>query len=154
MNILNVKIGDITTATEDIIAHQVNCKNRMGSGVAKALMMKYPDVKTRYHFFNERIEEHDLLGKVDVFTAWTVDHATFKKVANCYSQFDFGSDGKLYTDYNAVDKCFKYLAENTKGSIAVPYEYGCGLGGGDWSIVSALIVANLGDRVTFYKLIP
>lgn len=35
MNILNVKIGDITTANEDIIAHQVNCKNRMGRVLLK-----------------------------------------------------------------------------------------------------------------------
>ena len=154
MNILNVKIGDITYASENIIAHQVNCKNVMGSGVAKALFTRYPDVKKRYHFFNERTEEHDRIGKVDLFTAFTKDHSTFKKIANCYSQFDFGSDGKLYTDYNAVNKCFKWLAENTEGDIAIPYGYGSGLGGGDWGIISTLIIENLGDRAVFYKLEP
>jgi O-acetyl-ADP-ribose deacetylase (regulator of RNase III) len=149
---INIKQGDITEATEDLIAHQVNCKNVMGSGVAKALFTKYPDVLAKYRWFNERTEEHELLGKVDIFTAFSKDHSTSKKIANCYSQFDYGSDGKLYTDYNAVNKCFKYIAENFKGTVAVPYLYGCGLGGGDWSIVYSLIVANLGNRVTFYKL--
>lgn len=37
---MRVVIGDITEATEDLILHQVNCQNIMGSGVAKVLYTK------------------------------------------------------------------------------------------------------------------
>ena len=40
---------DITTITKGVIMHQVNCKNVMGSGVAKALYTKHPQVKDEFH---------------------------------------------------------------------------------------------------------
>jgi O-acetyl-ADP-ribose deacetylase (regulator of RNase III) len=144
--------GNILEAQEPIIIHQVNCMNKMGSGVAKALYTKYPDVKSRYHKFNERNKDQDLLGSVDVFRAFTKNHSDSKIIANCYSQYNYGSDGKLYTDYNAVNKCFEFLATRTKGDIAIPYGYGCGLGGGEWSIISMFINSILKDRAVVYKL--
>lgn len=40
---------DISTITHGVIMHQVNCQNKMGAGVAKALYNTYPQVKTEYH---------------------------------------------------------------------------------------------------------
>jgi len=40
---------DITTITKGVIMHQVNCQDVMGSGVAKALYTKYPQVKEEFH---------------------------------------------------------------------------------------------------------
>ena len=40
---------DITTITKGVIMHQVNCQDVMGSGVAKALYTKYPQVKDEFH---------------------------------------------------------------------------------------------------------
>ena len=40
---------DITSITKGVIMHQVNCQNVMGSGVAKALYTKYPQVKLEFH---------------------------------------------------------------------------------------------------------
>ena len=40
---------DITSITKGVIMHQVNCQNVMGSGVAKALYTKYPQVKSEFH---------------------------------------------------------------------------------------------------------
>ena len=144
--------GNILEAVESIIIHQVNCKNKMGSGLAKALYTKFPDVKARYHKYNEINHDHNLLGSVDIFKAFSRDYSEYKIIANCYYQDVYCYDGKLYTDYNAVDKCLTFLKENTKGDIAIPSNYGCGLGGGDWNIVSMLIKSILGDRAVIYKM--
>lgn len=37
--------GDIFQSSADVILHQVNCQGVMGSGVAKQVREKYPDVK-------------------------------------------------------------------------------------------------------------
>ena len=39
-------VGDLLDATEDIIVQQVNCRSVMGSGVAKAIYTRWPEVKT------------------------------------------------------------------------------------------------------------
>ena len=40
--------GNILNAEEDIICHQVNCRGKMGSGLAKQIRDKYPDVYKEY----------------------------------------------------------------------------------------------------------
>jgi len=40
--------GNILNAKEDIICHQVNCKKVMGSGLAKQIRDKYPNVYEEY----------------------------------------------------------------------------------------------------------
>ena len=40
--------GNLLDATEDIIAHQVNCMGVMGSGLAKQIRNKYPEVYANY----------------------------------------------------------------------------------------------------------
>lgn len=42
---MNIIKKDITTIDEGVILHQVNCQNAMGSGVAKALFSKWPQIK-------------------------------------------------------------------------------------------------------------
>lgn len=127
---------DITTVDYGIIAHQVNCKGGIGSGVAKALIDKWRKVKTQYHKFYEMYEDKtQLLGKFDL-----VNVAPNVNVFNCFTQFDRGYDGKLYTSYSAIETCFSNIAKlETPFPIHIPYLYGCGLGGGDWEIVSSII---------------
>lgn len=60
-----IVVGDILDSKEDYICHQVNCKNVMGSGVARAIYTKYPEVKCEYHKFCNLINNpNDLIGKV------------------------------------------------------------------------------------------
>ena len=39
---IKYKIGDLLTAPQKCIAHQVNCQGVMGSGVARAIRNEYP----------------------------------------------------------------------------------------------------------------
>ena len=138
MNLMKVVNRDITTITEGIIAHQVNCTNHIGSGVAKALIAKWPIVKSSYHAWCDIYTMEDRLKTIQL-----IDVAENIYVANCFSQFDKGYDGKLYTDYTAIETCFKTLNQMNKTvfmtQIYIPFNYGCGLGNGDWNIVSEII---------------
>lgn len=154
MNIQNIDIvnGDIVNAKEDIIIHQVNCKNAMGSGVARALFEKWYAVKSEYHnycelCFSAGITSKDLLGHI------LPVKVSDKIIINCFSQENFGGDGKQYTDYNAIEKCFSKINElYPNNTIAIPYLYGCGLGGGNWDIVQSIIQKYFSNKATLYKL--
>ena len=130
MKIIN---GNLLNSKADIIAHQVNCQGKMGSGVAKAIREKYPEVYDEYCKF--RIKR---LGKVQV-----VQCKDGTLVANLYGQDKYGYDGKQYTDTMALFQCFVKLREfaqiSGKCSIAMPYKIGCGYGGADWDEVSKML---------------
>ena len=128
--------GDLLDSKADVIGHQCNARGVMGSGVALAVKNRYPEVYQSYRKF---FEEGKLkLGKVDF--AKTNDG---KVVANMCGQDKYGKDGKQYTDYEALEKCFdktvRYMKENRLATIAFPYKIGCGTGGGDWNVVFGLI---------------
>lgn len=129
---------DITTIESGIIAHQVNCTNHIGSGVAKALIAKYPIIKTSYHEWCSDYRNEDLLGGVQLLS---VSEKLY--VVNCFSQRDKGYDNKLYTNYEAVENCFKtlYIMNRTAygAQIYIPFNYGCGLGNGNWETITEII---------------
>ena len=135
MKIIN---KDITSITEGIIAHQVNCTDHIGSGLAKALITKWPFIKTAYHEWCDTYELEKRLGSVQLLSA-----ADNIYVANCFSQFDKGYDGKLYTNYKAVETCFKTLNLMNKTAygtqIYIPFKYGCGLGGDSWEVIEEIV---------------
>jgi O-acetyl-ADP-ribose deacetylase (regulator of RNase III) len=140
--------GDITETELRNIAHGVNCQDKMGSGVAKALFTKFPEVKEEYHKYNKRWKPEELLGKVcDVL----LDN---KDIYNCYTQFNYGYDGKRYVNYPAIVDCFRELryleeSEQMEGPLAIP-KIGCGLAGGDWNIVEQLINDTVGDKLEIW----
>lgn len=132
-NLLNTELSNI--------AHGVNCQGAMGSGVAKAILDKYPlvkkDYKTYYHFVTDLGSKEALLGSVQA-----VALPDGKTVHNCFTQFNFGYDGQKYLSYEAIIKCFKTLKDraicNGMTQLAIP-KIGCGLAGGSWEVVEALI---------------
>ena len=116
----------------------------MGSGVAKALMDRYPAVRERYLEQHARAQEHKaiFLGTVHV-GHMDMNHTIF----NAITQEFYGYDGKLYASYDAIEQCMTALDDTMEdigastGSIphvAMPL-LGCGLAGGDWAVVSAII---------------
>lgn len=129
------------------IAHGVNCQNRMGSGVAKAIYKKYPTVKTEYHRFCENsqpIHPKHLLGTVQ-----SVPTDKGMTVFNLFTQENFGYDGKLYLSYGALEQCFLELVTRNLNAIAIP-KIGCGLAGGDWQKVSQIINETTKDKIDVY----
>lgn len=144
-------IGDILDATEDIICQQVNCQNAMGSGVAKAIYTRWPEVKKSYHRYCRRFQDpQNLLGQVQF-----VNVEPNKQVANIFGQLEFGRNRyKKYTDYAALTNAFNRIRLECSGkSLAFPYGFGCGLANGDWKIVGHMIDTYFGDmEVTIYQI--
>lgn len=142
--------GNICDAKEGIIAHQVNCEGVMGSGVALALRDKWPIIHKDYFVLCQELGPDKLLGSVDLVF---VD--TDKYVANLFGQASFGPG--CHTRYDKLEEALRALkksAEVLGHDVAIPYRIGCGLGGGDWSIVNRIIHAIFEDddvNVVLYR---
>ena len=122
----------------------------MGSGVAKQVREKFPEVFERYKNLCDNIPQKDsLLGTVQCIC---VDNE-MRAIANLFAQDKFGYDGRCYTDYNALKECLEHINVNFQGStVAIPYLMGCHRGGGDWGTVYNLIANTLVDcDVTLYE---
>lgn len=158
---LKVVTGNLLTAFQEgkvnTIGHQCNCFSEMGAGIAKHIKQLFPGAYEADHTFAASPEER--LGKI---TYWTEDG---KWIFNLYGQFHYGV-GVRQTDYDALNKSMRSMldeinkAEQTnpkfKAVIGFPYMIGCGLAGGDWSIVERIIeevFVNEGKRdVYLYQL--
>lgn len=126
----------------DVICHQVNCQGVMGSGIAKQVREKYPNVYKEYKDLCDlEFYPKNLLG-----IAQSV-HANDKTIiVNIFAQENFGYDGKCYTDYNALREGFETVRDNNKEDvIAIPYLMGCHRGGGDWNVVYKMIEEVFAD---------
>ena len=131
---------DITTVDEGIIIHQVNCQNRMGAGVARAIYLKYPIIKELYHESFNRFSKESLFGKIHFLT---INKNLY--IGNSYTQFDVGalaSQGVCYTDHKKLKhNILKSLnfAKEKRLKLYLPKYIGCGLAGGNWSEISQFI---------------
>lgn len=144
--------GDILKADADVICHQVNCQGVMGSGLAKQVREMYPEVFTAYKQYCNKSFSEILLGNVQC-----VETHNGRIVANLFGQQHYGNDGRTYTSYPALENCLKTISERVVKygeSVAIPYNIGCGLGGGDWKVVYRMIEKAFGDydKVCIYKL--
>jgi O-acetyl-ADP-ribose deacetylase (regulator of RNase III) len=137
--------GDLLDQKTDVIAHQVNCLGVMGGGVALQIRNKYPEVYEGYKNFchNElsRIgtaQSKYLLGKCMV----CISDDGSPVVANLFGQDRCDGNGRM-TKYDAVYDALvnlRRIMENHKWkSVAFPYGMSCGLGGGSWNIIYAMI---------------
>lgn len=152
---IKIMSGDLLEATEDIIVHQTNCFGGFGSGIAGQIKEKFPQAYEDYrHLFKDKKRRPELLG--DVRVTMIKNDKICKYICHLFSQDSYGYDGRKYTSYDAMYQGLLYIKEqamNSKKSVALPYMLGCGLGGGSWKIVQAIIEDVFEDyEVTIYKL--
>ena len=129
---------DIFESGADVICHQVNCQGVMGSGIAKQVREKYPEVFAYYKKvcdeWTTKFGSNSLLGGIQVLPI------TSGWIINLFAQDKFGYDGKCYTDYDSLRRCLeKAKDEFPNKTIAIPYLMGCHRGGGDWNVVYKMI---------------
>lgn len=141
--------GDLLTVQHGIIAHGCNAQGVMGSGVAKAVRAKYPDAYLEYKIFCEKeADKSRLVGQ----TSWYHPNRHLF-IANCITQNFFGGDGALYLDYEGLEKCMVHLSYVNAGLPIHMPKIGCGLGGGDWQVVSKIIEKSIRSVPVFvYEL--
>ena len=127
--------GDVLCAKETYIVHQVNCSGVMGRGLALSIRNKYPDVYRRYQQYCDEHRAKYLLGRVLLIPA---DDG--KVICNVFGQNGYGTSSQQ-TDYAALSKALTSLEKIVpeREAIAMPYQIGCGLGGGNWMYVERMI---------------
>ena len=163
----NIIYDDITKSNADYICHQVNCQGVMGSGVAKAIRDKWPQVYEEYKKFFEDtrnrllsyytlkippidVSQH-ILGQIQKIE---VDPHNAKYVINMFAQEWYGYDGVRYTSYDAFWECLHHIKETArpKSTIAFPYKIGCERGGANWNIISTMIEEVLKDfKIEYWR---
>lgn len=144
---------DITTITEGIICHQVNCRGVMGAGLAKQIRNKFPKA---YEEYMVQYRNNNLwLGNV-IFTIITETPILF--IASLCGQDKYGRQG-IFTNYQAVRECLTIVAKfkesleltslpiHTSSPIYIPDHMGCTLGGGDWEEVLQIIHEIIPDAI-------
>ena len=130
--------GNIFEGMCDVICHQVNCRGVMGSGIAKEVRWRFPEV---YKKFRETYSNKmNVLGEVDIISV-AEGH---RFIVNMYAQDNYLPRGIRHTDYWAFEECVRkmkdFFYERRKEiSIGFPYNIGCGLGGGDWSVIKRIL---------------
>jgi O-acetyl-ADP-ribose deacetylase (regulator of RNase III) len=135
---LEVVDGDIFSSDADIIAHQTNCLGIMGGGVALTVRKKYPEVFEEYVTLCKEYEKkpEQLLG----YTQF-VPTNDGRLIANCFGQCGVSGE-RVLTNYQALKLSLSQVrskAEHDGLSVAIPYNIGCGLAGGDWNTVEQFI---------------
>lgn len=127
---MKIVCGDILAINHGVIVHQVNCKKVMGAGLALQIRRKYPQ-----HFADYMAAEPKL-GDIVV----TRIHSTLY-IVGVYGQYSYGRYG-LHTNYSALRiamiKAAQFAAQKNL-PLYIPYGIGCGLAGGDWNRVAAIL---------------
>lgn len=156
--------GDLFRANGelDIIAHQVNCQGEMRHGVAKRVRYLYRNVYREYKEMCLAYNKSDkLLGHVQVIDAEGYGTSRSMLVANLFAQFIESQEGVQTTDYSALKQSLLLLriyceelsfAVDGMWKIGIPYNIGCGYGGGDWETVKD-IIHSVFEKSQIVKLI-
>jgi O-acetyl-ADP-ribose deacetylase (regulator of RNase III) len=126
---------DIFKATKQAILHQANCFGVMGGGFAKILREVYPEAAQVDSETQKGCKE-----KLGSFSCVKAKDGIY--IYNMYSQYRYGA-AKRHTDYESFYTGLKAVEAHAKmlglHTIAIPYGIGCGLGGGSWKIIYAII---------------
>lgn len=145
--------GNLLDTDCDYICHQVNCKGVMNSGVARQIREKWPWVFASYSEYCNRYKNRNEspLGEI-----WGVSIVRANRsnqwVINMFAQETFGYYGGRFTSYDAFEQCLIAMRDRLykDKTIAFPKNIGCGLGGGNWKVISALIEEILGEDYEVY----
>ncbi len=155
---ITYKKGNLLDTPDMFIAHGCNAQGVMGSGVALAVKEKYHKAFQDYRniYLYEDMRTGLALGRV-IASVQEDD----KIILNCITQRYYGREqGKRYCSYDAIDIAMTSIAEQMDWKVKFPGEaglsmpkIGCGLGGGHWPVVEAIINHRLGDHnVTVWEL--
>lgn len=128
----------------DYIVQQVNCKGVMGAGLAKQIRARWPGI---YAPYVEICRNKGTQAMGTMFPYATPDNGP--TICNCFAQDGYGRD-RQYTSYEHLRESLRqvkeyasvpkyFLGTRIPESIGIPHGLGCGLAGGDWSVVYGII---------------
>jgi O-acetyl-ADP-ribose deacetylase (regulator of RNase III) len=140
-------VGDATAPIGDgdrVICHVCNDSGGWGRGFVTAISKRWPEPEARYRAWHRGgAAEGFALGAIQV-----VEVEPRLSVANMVAQRGTRpKDGVPPIRYQALRECLLRLSEHasaTGASVHMP-RIGCGLAGGTWSEVEAIVDSTLGD---------
>lgn len=143
---MNFAYGDLIQSALngefDVIAHGCNCMCTMGAGIARQIKINFPEA------YEE--DQKTVKGDISKLGHCQYVHIPNKNitVVNAYTQYDYSSVRKVI-DYNALARCLYDIKINSIGKYIGLPKIGCGLAGGNWDVVKAMI-ENIfyGEHVT------
>ena len=157
---MSIKIieEDILNSGALIIAHQCNCCSVDAKGLAKSIFDKYPYANNYKNRIKNDKTTYSEPGTIEIFGEGTKE-APF--IINIYAQYFPGVSE--YANYTAslrrgwFKECLQHIEAFVKlnnihlHNVAMPYNIGCGLAGGDWELYSKYLEeSNL--NIVLYKL--
>lgn len=147
-NNLDVKIykGDLLDAPVDFLFHITNCMGAMGAGIARKIKDKWPKVYAEYKQYLDENSATKSLGTYQSVDITEYAHTYASQVINVFGEYNF-SKTKRVIKYDSVlsalesfcDDCLKNYNGDKKIVLGFPFLFGCGLAGGDWRIMQAII---------------
>ena len=137
----------------NVIAHSCNCQNVMGAGIAKQIKERYPqafeaDTECYNNEYNEggnwkvRIGDY---SKAEIESKFLPNNKG--RIYNLYTQSGY-STKKREVNYEYFWKAMKAMQEDLlfiqhetgePQVLGLPYGISCGLAGGNWKIIKAII---------------
>lgn len=131
----------------DVLGHQVNLDGVMGAGIARQIARAWPAIVPAYR--HALATQALTLGRMQTFEV-----APGRWIANLAGQQHPRRRGRA-TDYPALQAALITYADWTHAHqlrAGLPYGLGCGLAGGDWATVSALIATAFhASSVTLFR---
>ena len=134
--------GDLLQLATDgqfnVIIHGCNCMCAMGAGIAQQIKAQFPEAYAAD--CETEAASRDKLGTISHVTVQRGEHSL--TIVNGYTQYHWkGPDGRA--DYEAIRGVMQQVRSQFSGQRIGYPKIGAGLAGGDWEIISAIIVEEL-----------
>lgn len=164
MTIIKIVKGDLLNATENYIAQQCNCITCKPRGLSKSISDKFAHGdcygKRRKLTNNTAIvQDRSTPGTIEIlqgkpniiciFGQWTPG-----KVTSIWADRYPKNNGKKETTQDRLNWFKQGIAEIEKtitDVVAIPYNIGCGLAGGDWATYKK-ILEDSSTKFVIYKI--
>lgn len=143
--------GNLLDSDCDYICHQVNCQGVMNSGIARQIRERWPRVFASYRAYCDRLKNNNESPLGEIWGV-AIDNEHAQWVVNMFGQDTFGYTGARFTSYDSFATCLTKMRDRLPKdkTIGFPKNIGCGLGGGNWKVISALIEEILGEDFEVY----
>lgn len=116
----------------------------MAGGLAGKIFKQYPEAFEKY---KQACKDKTL--KLGLIQPILITKVPYLVLANLAGQ-EKVNPHERQTDYVALSNCLNKVnifATKVNKQLYIPYKIGCGLGGGDWDIVSSLIEIHCPEAV-------
>lgn len=145
---LEYRVGDCLNSNEEIVVHGCNCWCVMGAGIAAQIRKQCPNAHTA--------DKTTIAGDMSKMGTYSYGiEANGMIVVNAYTQYGYNRT-KVNVDYLALEKAIRSICSQFANRVIAMPKIGCGLGGGDWNIVSEILerISNETNKTIRVYTIP